>query len=113
VATDSRSALPLFAMLAIVILAHLVGLAERNWRLAAWETHVYPALFIIGGLFFLLLIPVRFFAYVIGVPMQELTSPASFASIRWTFTTFGGVFLVFGIGLWVWATRAKAARASR
>src|SRR5262245_8850206 len=101
----------LFAMIAITITEFLIGLAERDWRLAAWETHVLPAMFVGGGLVVLWLIP-WFAAYQLGVPMQEVANSPSIAASQWVFTTIGGIFLVFGIGLWVWA-RAKAARASR
>jgi len=101
----------LFAMIAITIMEFLNGLAERDWRLAAWETHVLPAMFVGGGLVVLWLIP-WLAAYHLGVPMQEVANSPSIAANQWVFTTIGGIFLVFGIGLWVWA-RAKAARASR
>jgi len=102
----------LFAMIAITIMEFLIRSAERDWRLAAWERHLLPAIFVGGGVVILWLIP-WFTAYLLGVPMQEVANSPSIAANRWVFTTMGSILLVFGIGLWVWATRAKAARASR
>ena len=103
----ANSLLALAAMFAIMIITIPVTLAERDRRLAGWERHVLPAICVGGGLVFLLRIPLRFVAYVMGVPMQEVASSPSIASSLWIDTTFGGVFLVFGIAFWVWATRAK------
>jgi len=102
----------LFAMIAITIMEFLISLAERDWRLAAWERHLLPAIFVGGGVVILWLIP-WFTAYHLGVPMQEVANSPSIAANQWVFTTIGSILLVFGIGLWVWATRAKAAPASR
>jgi hypothetical protein len=112
IAAGVASALALFAVIAIGITTSLITLAERDWQLAAWERHVLPAMFVGEGLVVLWLIP-WFAAYLLGVPMQEVANSPSIAANRWVFTTIGGILLVFGIGLWVWATRAKAARASR
>jgi hypothetical protein len=105
----AESGLALGAVIAVGITTFLITLAERGWKLAAWETQWIAAMLAACGLFFVLMIPLRFVAYMDGPEMQAaFARNADAVAATYRPLAIGGwICFVFGIGLWVWATRAK------